>query len=108
MGLRRCGITEASLGRRPAAVLFFVLLFPLTGCAALGRMADTGSKPAPQGPTPFQEIGSGIYHLLMNPLDVGAWLQIIGAGGVVLGAGVGAKKARGYVRAKKAAAKPQS
>lgn len=83
----------------------FLCLFltgSLSGCAALSDMWKAGNTPKPgPGPTPFQEIGDGLYHLILNPLDISSWLQIAGAGAAVFGAAVGVKKVHRKVRAKK-------
>lgn len=85
---------------------FCVLVLVLAGCAPMTRMWDAATSPpkAPHpAPTPLEEIGDGLYHLVLNPLDIGAWLQVAGAVGVIGAAGFGARHVHRKRTARKAA-----
>lgn len=67
-----------------------VLCLSLVGCAFMGRVKDAATTPDPlTGVTPIQTVATNAPAVIANPLNIPAWLQIVGAiaGVVVTAAG---------------------
>lgn len=68
-----------------ASSAFLCSVLSLIGCADLQAGIDAATKPGPDGQSAATKAVEAVPRVVLNPLDVPAWLQILGFVGTIVG-----------------------